>query len=380
MNKAVVANVNKQYFARSETFMYFYLSNFLRVYPICLSWSPFINIDEFPFPENDCYRVIPDKYSLSGLYSRVYFKLTKRNTLFENILRSRNVSLIHAHFGPVGWWAISAKRLLGLPLITNFYGYDIASECSEEGQNWPMHRRELFKVGDMFLVEGPIMRKRLIELGSPAEKTLIQRIAFKVREMPFRMRAPKNGNKTIILFAGRFCEKKGLLDALQAILNVWPYHQSIEFRVIGDGPLMTQVLTFIVDHGMGNYVKLLGFINHYDYLKQLYNADIFLHPSVTAADGDTEGGAPTTILEAQATGLPILSTYHADIPNVVVPGGSASLVPEHDVPALSNALMNLLDNSVQWSKMGKIGRNHIEKYHNIENEITSLEEKYFSVL
>jgi colanic acid/amylovoran biosynthesis glycosyltransferase len=380
MSKVVVANINKQYFARSETFMYFYLSNFLRVNPICLSWGPFINIDEFPFPEDDCYRVLPSRYTLSGLYSRAFYKFTGRHILFEKILRSRNVALIHAHYGPVGWWALPAKRALGLPMITNFYGYDVAPVLHEEGQDWPKRRNELFADGDMFLVEGPIMCKKLIELGCPAGKVHIQRIALKIKGMPFRVRLPKAAGRVIILFAGRFYEKKGLLDALQAIRNVWPYHQNIKFRMIGDGPLMAQVQAFIVENGMEAYTNLLGFLNHSNYLKELYNADIFLHPSVTASDGDTEGGAPTTILEAQAMGLPIVSTYHADIPNIVAPNGSAFLVPERDVPALSDALMNLLDNTEQWGIMGKIGRNHVEKYHNIENEINALEDKYFSLL
>ena len=280
MNKAVIANVNKQYFARSETFMYFYLSSFLRINPICLSWSSFINTDEFPFPKDDCYQVIPSRHTLSGLYSRAFYRLTGHNLLFERILKARNAAIIHAHYGPVGWWALAAKRVLDLPMITTFYGYDVAPISQEEGREWPRRREELFAKGDMFLVEGPVMRKKLVELGCPMKKVHIQRIALKTRELPFRSRLPKSTENVIILFAGRFYEKKGLLDALRAIHNVWPYHKNMEFRIIGDGPLMSQVRAYIFNHRMEHCVHLLGLLNHTDYLKELYKADIFLHPSI----------------------------------------------------------------------------------------------------
>jgi colanic acid/amylovoran biosynthesis glycosyltransferase len=107
--------------------------------------------------------------------------------------------------------------------------------------------------------------------------------------------------------------------------------------------------------------------------------DIFIQPSVTAADGDTEGGAPTTLLEAQALGVPVVATYHADIPHVVAPGESALLAPERDSEALAACLMKLLDAPERWSAMGRAGRRFIEEHHDAPSQVARLEELYFSL-
>ncbi|TFG76638.1 MAG: glycosyltransferase, partial [Chrysiogenales bacterium] len=205
--------------------------------------------------------------------------------------------------------------------------------------------------------------------------------AIPVKGLPFRTRLPKKkGETVVIVFSGRFVEKKGLLIALQALLDVHKTHPVFEFRIIGDGPLKPEIECFIQDHEMGAYVRLLGFLNYNDYLKQMQNADLFLHPSITAADGDSEGGAPTTILEAQALGLPVLSTRHADIPNVVVPGQSALLSSEREIAELAANIISLLTDQQCWSRMGTEGRRFIEAFHDVKKEIPRLESKYFDIL
>jgi len=115
-------------------------------------------------------------------------------------------------------------------------------------------------------------------------------------------------------------------------------------------------------------------------VREMQQGDLFVHPSVVAADGASEGGAPTTILEAQALGMPVLSTYHCDIPNVTVPGQSALLVPERDSKALAQALRSLLDHPENWEGMGRAGREHIERFHNIDKEVPALESRYLRLL
>ena len=109
-------------------------------------------------------------------------------------------------------------------------------------------------------------------------------------------------------------------------------------------------------------------------------ADLFLHPSVTADNGDSEGGAPTVILESQAHGMPVISTYHADIPNIVRPNKSALLSNERDVVSLADNILYLLENQDVWANMGLEGRHFVEQYHDIEKEVILLEEKYERLL
>jgi colanic acid/amylovoran biosynthesis glycosyltransferase len=295
----------------------------------------------------------------------------------------------------VGWRLLALKRKLGLPLVVTFLGDEIAPSLASwwwwwvqsgvEAPNWPERLRELLAEGDLFLVEGPYMRHRLIDFGCAPEKVRVQRIAIPVKQMPFhRMRKPPD-EKAVILFAGRFCEQKGVLYALEAVAELWQTRRDFEFRLIGDekltdGQYAARIYATIRDYELQGCVRLLGFLDHADYLLEMQRSDIFLHPSIVGDNGLSEGGAPTTILEAQALGIPVVSTYHCDIPNVTVPGESAILVPERDSRALAQALRSLLDHPDRLRAMGLAGRRHIERYHDIEHEVGALEDKYMVLL
>jgi colanic acid/amylovoran biosynthesis glycosyltransferase len=175
------------------------------------------------------------------------------------------------------------------------------------------------------------------------------------------------------------------LYALDAIRQVVAQGRSVEFRIIGDetmthGRYAAEVYAFIRTHGLGPHVSLLGFLNHDEYLDELGRADVFLHPSIVDREGLSEGGAPTTILEAQALGVPVVSTWHCDIPHVTIPGESAVLVPERDSAALAHALCGLQDDPARRTRMGLAGRRFMEARHDIEREASALEDCYEMLL
>jgi len=182
-----------------------------------------------------------------------------------------------------------------------------------------------------------------------------------------------------MIFCGRFVEKKGLNYALEAIELVKNRFDNFEFRIIGDGPLKPNIEYFIKGHRLDDKVKMLGFLKFKNYLDEMQKADIYIQPSITASDGDIEGGAPTTILEAQAMGMPIISTFHADIPNIVLPGKSALLSKEKDPHHLAQNITLLLENQPLWEIMGQKGRKFVANYHDIKKEVINLEDKYSAI-
>jgi colanic acid/amylovoran biosynthesis glycosyltransferase len=125
---------------------------------------------------------------------------------------------------------------------------------------------------------------------------------------------------------------------------------------------------------------MLGYQPHSILIKEFYKNHIFLHPSVYASSGDSEGGAPVSIIEASASGMPILSTMHCDIPEVVINGKSGYLAPERDIEALVSKLKVFVCNPEKWKEMGKKGRCHIEKNYDIKKQIKRLEEIYDKIL
>ena len=266
---------------------------------------------------------------------------------------------------------------MDIPLITSFYGYDLSVRdfLRYHKDNY----YELFRKGQLFLVEGPCMRDRLASFGCPKERIVLQRIAINVSNYEFRNRSWDESRPIRLLFVGRFVEKKGLEYALRALNNL-RNHYSLELRIIGDGELKEHLTSLASTLGISKEIVWLGIQPHSAVIKELQLCDILMQPSVTASNGDSEGGAPTIILEAQASGLPVISTTHADIPYVTCQNESALLSAERDVDNLTENLRYLFENPESWSEMGRVGRKHVEDFHDVRKEIVSLENIYKTFL
>lgn len=290
--------------------------------------------------------------------------------------------LVHAHFGPSGYSFLPLKRLFRLPLITTFYGYDM-SMLPRQDVRWEARYRSLFKQGDCFLVEGSRMKKSLVELGCPEEKIIVQHLGIDLERTKIVPREVGEEEGIRVLIAGSFREKKGIPYAIEAFGRVVEKHKDLRLTIIGDSAgapreenEKQRILEVIEEYHLRDCVRMLGYQPHHVFLEELYKHHIFLSPSVHAADSDTEGGAPVSIIEASASGMPILSTTHCDIPEVVMDGESGYLVPERDVDALAAKLEILVSNPDLWKQMGQEGRRHIEKDYNIITQVQRLEKIY----
>jgi len=109
---------------------------------------------------------------------------------------------------------------------------------------------------------------------------------------------------------------------------------------------------------------------------EMEQAHIYVQPSRTAPDGDSEGGAPTALLEAQASGLPVVATRHADIPYVVREHDTALLSGEGDAAGLAANIVTLARDPSRWGPMGRAGRAFVEQHHDIGRLAKDLEVFY----
>ena len=371
--KPIIAHITYSYLHISQTFIYNYITNFQKNKIILLTRET-QNLELFPFQNLYCLPRFR-RYSLRWTYDKICQKLLKKEPYFEYIIEKEKAKLIHAHFGPQGVQMLGVKKRLGLPLITTFYGYDMSKLAQK--WKWQIAYKKLFKKGNLFLVEGRHMRKELIKLGCPPQKIKIQHIAIDINKFKYKERKlGDKDDKIRILFCGRFTEKKGLIYALKAVKIVIDHFPNLEFRIIGDGELRPEIENFIRKGNMETNVVLLGYQPHYVFIEEVQKAHVLLQPSVIAKNGDSEGGAPSVLLEAQASGLPVISTFHADIPEVVIDNKSGFLVPDRNTEALTEKLEYLIKNPSLWDEMGRYGRKHIEENHNICKEIKKLEDIY----
>jgi colanic acid/amylovoran biosynthesis glycosyltransferase len=377
----LVVHVRRRFWIQPETFILGYI-NALRAWrPVVLTNShenceivSHLDVRTFPTVLDLRKMSLFDPLWLRKQFYRFALGLDGELLAYPR-LKALMPAVVHAHFGTEGFEVASSANRLGIPLVTSFYGVDLFRTAKLEA--WLPRFEYLFGHGDRFLVEGPSMKRELIAAGCPEKKIAIQRIAVDLSRYTFRERRREISRPVKILMCGRFMEKKGFGYALQALSRVVD-DTSFEIRVIGDGP-EKEALERIVGSSppaLARSLSWLGMRPHEEVIAHLDWADAVLHPSVTASDGDSEGGAPTILIEAQACGVPVIATKHADIPYVTVPGKSALLARERDVDGLVACLREFVDGPQRWSEMGRAGRRHMEAQHDIAREARRLEAVY----
>ncbi len=293
---------------------------------------------------------------------------------YAPILKQEQADVIHAHFGQEGYRCLEARRDARVPMVTTFYGVDVSALPKQK--TWRRRFERLFAEGERFLAEGTHMAERLAALGCPPAKIRIQRLGVDLSRIPFSPSEPQGMEQPVVLMYATFREKKGHVYGLRAFRQILDAHPRLRMRIVGDGPLRAEIEREIQRLGLEDRVVLLGMKPHGESLQELKKATLLLYPSVTASDEDTEGGAPVALIEAMATGVPVVSSHHADIPEIVIDGQCGILAEERDVGRLAEGLDALLKSPELHAKIGRAGRAHVEANHNLQVQGRRLEEIY----
>lgn len=376
--KPVVLHAVREYLPLTENWIYAQIQHAAGCYPVVVCDRK-SNVTDFPLPDVFANDELPAP-GLHEWINKIHRRLAYANWpgTYAGVARRFQPQLIHAHFGDRGVLMLGLAKKLGVPLVTTFYGYDVSTLPLEA--KWVPRLAKLFAEGDAFLAEGPFMRDRLIAMGCPPDKAHVQHLGVDLAGIPFRERAPEEG-PVRLLMAASFREKKGLRYGLEAFARLASRRKGqLQLTIIGDGPLKAELRALADAWKVQPFIRWLGYQPREVFFREALAAHLFIQPSVVAADGDTEGGAPVALLEAQATGLPILATTHADIPEVTAPGESAFLVPERDVDALEERLAFLIDHPETWPAMGRAGRRHVETDFDIAQQGRRLEAHYRRLL
>ena len=293
---------------------------------------------------------------------------------YRDVFAREDVRLIHAHLGWEAARTVHLSRQPHRPFVASFYGRD--ASLLPRSLYWRRLYKRLFSTADRFLAEGPHMGRVLESIGAPADRIRVVHLGIPIERFPFAERSDPGDGPIVGLVAASFREKKGIEYALDALARVAERHPRVRLRVIGDGPLRSLIEERANARDLRGRVELLGYQSYPVYLEEMRRAHFLMAPSVTAADGDTEGGAPVCILEAQASGLPVVGTTHCDIPNVTRPGQSALLAAERGAAGPADRLAELLSQPERWPGMGRAGRDLIEAEFDIVKQVKAMNEIY----
>ncbi len=336
-----------------------HLPHWVESHVICATRA---NRSEFPFARLDAAEEHPVRHTRDRVLRRV---MARPLGPLPTVARRTGARVVHSHFGPTGWHDSRAASRFGARHIVSFYGED-ASRLPKEQPRWRRRYAEMFGRAAAVLCEGPYMATTIRDLGCPPEKVIVQRLGVDLDTLPaFRARSWDASRPLRVLLAGSFREKKGIPDAVEALGLLSRSGVDLTATVIGDArpdddqTEKRRIISAIERNRLGERMRLLGYQPHERLVAEADVHDVFLSPSRTAGNGDNEGGAPVTIIEMAAMGLPILSTEHCDIPSVLGAPNRALLAPEGDPEALVEAFHRMADGD--WNAIAQANRSLIER-------------------
>jgi colanic acid/amylovoran biosynthesis glycosyltransferase len=202
--------------------------------------------------------------------------------------------------------------------------------------------RPLFARGELFLPVSQGFAARLEAMGCPADRIAVHRTGIAVGRIPFAPKLPWPDEPLRLISAARLVEKKGLDVAIRAVGILTRAGVDVDYRILGDGPLRDELQAMVSVLELEGRVHLPGTATHPAVIEQFGRSHVLLAPSVVAESGDQEG-IPNAIKEGMAVGLPIVTTNHSGIPELVQDGITGWLVPERDAEALAAAVRRIAE-------------------------------------
>jgi glycosyltransferase involved in cell wall biosynthesis len=293
------------------------------------------------------------------------------------ILRQTEARLLHIYFGHIAVHLLPLIREWPKPTIVSFHGADVLVDMQK-----PAYReatQQMLGAVTLVLVRSESLRRALVDLGCDERKIAVQQTGIPLDEFPFRERTfPENGEWRFMQ-AGRLIEKKGFPVTLRAFANFQRQHPNAKLTIAGEGPLLSDLKNLARELKIDQGVSFIGFVSQEQLRALYYGSHIFLHPSETGSDGNQEG-VPNSMLEAMATGLPVFATRHGGIPEAVEDGVNGVLVPEHDVNALSVALLQIVRDRQLLTRLAGKGTEVVHAKFDLAAQARGLEDIYLRTI
>ena len=297
--------------------------------------------------------------------------------VLQSILARRHADLMHVYFGHTGVHLLPFLQRWPRPSVVSFHGMDVQPREDQPGYMEALGT--LLRAVPLVLARSRSLMERLEALGCPAEKIRLNRTGIPLDKFPFRERAAPADGAWHLVQACRLIEKKGLPVTLQAFANFGARHPEARLTIAGDGPMRGALERQAAALGLAGRVRFAGFLDETSLCALFHQAHLFLHPSQITSDHNQEG-VPNSMLEAMATGLPVLATRHGGIPEAVAHGRTGLLSAERDADELFDHLQALTASPDQWLRMGQEAAASVRREFEQGASIRMLEDAYFEAL
>lgn len=291
---------------------------------------------------------------------------TLRDQAFIRFMRINRIQAVLAEYGPTGAAVCDVCGAAGVPLIVHFHGYDAYE--SKTLERFKDGYQNIFKNAAALIVVSKDMEKQLLSLGAPKEKIYLNSYGIDLEKFSG---GDPSGAPAVFVAVGRFVDKKAPHLTIQAFHKVWQKHPEAKLIMIGEGELWEACKQLSSSLGLNGSVEFLGKRSSEQVADAMKGARAFVQHSLRPSSGDSEG-TPVGILEAGASGLPVVSTRHAGIKDAVVDGETGFLVDERDVEGMSKGMLRLCDDPALAGKLGRAAKERIRTHYSMDKSIGNL--------
>ena len=276
------------------------------------------------------------------------------------LLQQEAPSLLHVHFGVNAVEAWPIAKALNLPMLVTLHGFDINIdrdwwEAGYGGRRMRSYPARLLKLAKQprirFLAVSDSIRHRATAYGIPENKICVRRIGIDCTKFMPRGRpiAEREGR---VLFVGRLEEKKGCEYLIRAFTKVQQAVPEAVLIVVGEGRLRDNLQKLSLK--LGVHAHFRGSLSNLEVQQELCSARVFCLPSIRATNGDAEG-LPIALLEAQASGVPVVTSSHGGQMEAICDGVSGFAVAQRDVHGLATRITTLLTDNAVATTMASAG-------------------------
>ena len=302
----------------------------------------------------------------------IYFRLAQKRkknytkqALIKRYMQEHQIDVVLAEYGTAGSFITPICKNLDIPLLVHFHGFDASRK--DILNTFKKGYQLMFSYATKIIVVSHAMKQALVGQSCPETKLLINTCG----PHPDYLKIKPNLESNYIISVGRHTYKKApylMILAFQKVLEQQPH---LKLKMIGDGELFDVSKNLVKSLGLENDIILLGGLERKEIIKHLQSAFLFVQHSLVALNGDSEG-TPVGIIEAMAAGLPIVSTRHAGIPDVVTENETGFLVDEGDINAMAEQILTLADNRDLAGSFGKKGNERILSEFTLQKHLETI--------
>lgn len=284
--------------------------------------------------------------------------------------------LIHAHGAHEGVRIQPVAQALGIPLLTTCHGSDVLKQrrairtSSLSFLQYVLKRKRFQRTGNGFLAVSKFLHRELLRQGFPEERCIQHYIGV---DLSAFHPVAKRPDVPMVVFVGRLIENKGCAYLIRAMAEVQKRIPDASLVVIGDGALRPELEELA--RSLRVQANFVGKATPDQVRAWLRKATLLSVPSVTAQDGSSESFG-MVFVEAQATGVPVVSTQVGGIPEAVVHGETGLLARERNHLELSEYMLTLLESESLWEQFSKRARRHVERNFDLRRQTGVLEGMY----